>query len=275
MEGWVNTTCGGQLDSYQCPAGYGRTSCTTDPTPGTHSGCPTCQMSDVVCTCGASDDSGVPDGPPDVEPEAAVPCTLVPQSGCGTDMVCDLWQGDPNATTTCRPVTEDGGEQDTCWLDTDCGAGLTCVGYQATLSVCMRFCKTDEDCTAPGGACRLGLSSNGTPIPGVKVCTQNCDPRNNSGCPTARLRCEITAATSDPSEQHGFTACQLAGMGKQNSACQQNADCAADHGCYNTGSTKLCCHYCSNDSDCPDAGASCHLTTKSWTVGTVSYSFCW
>ena len=49
VEGWAEASCQDPF-KYVCPAGYTRTSCIAGGM-GTHGGCSSCQMVDVVCKC--------------------------------------------------------------------------------------------------------------------------------------------------------------------------------------------------------------------------------
>src|SRR3972149_4766692 len=133
-------------------------------------------------------DAGAPAAGP---PDAVANCSLVPQSGCPMGQSCDL-DGDRLSTggTICR-MTGTGRDSNECTLETDCAAGYSCIG-STTAASCMELCRTDADCTAPGGLCLIEIvdgAGNTIPGPGpggkVVVCTQNCDVVTSSGCPAA------------------------------------------------------------------------------------------
>jgi len=197
--------------------------------------------------------SSLPDagpGDPDAEP-ACSPCELVPQCGCADGEACDLGGANPaQGSTECRPVLVPGTTTSTCTDSTSCAAGHVCLGVTAEAS-CKRYCTGDEHCDGGGGVCVIEVTSGGTPIPGVKVCSPDCDPFTSSGCPSGWA----CGAYSDVQEQRNFTWCRVPGQGGNNSICSDDGQCAAGFVCLNVASTRRCKKYC----DRGDSNPGCSL----------------
>lgn len=122
-------------------------------------------------------DAGAGDAAADIACKTVPPndkCGLDPQCGCGNDETCDVTNTTTGATSC---VTAGGGTLGRqCVATGDCLAGLTCQ-----YGVCRPYCSTpNTSCTMPGtGLCTtvLDQSANPKPVPNVKVCTIDCDPR--------------------------------------------------------------------------------------------------
>jgi hypothetical protein len=261
IEGWNTLTCGG-VWAAKCPSGYVRTSCKIDPYLGTHGGCPDCYMAGFTCQCLHAGDSGA---------DPSNPCTLMPQQGCSSDTACDLVPGDRWGNTACRAVSKPGKEVDRCQTVEECAAGYRCMA--SAPGVCMKYCSSDADCTSPGGLCMmLRVTVGGYTVPGVFVCSQNCDPITSSGCPSGALRCTVDRSN----DGRTYTVCEGAGSGAQNAACTKARDCASGYQCYNHGAGSQCSRICLNDSDCAsESGTTCHPTTIGWPLADKTYSACY
>ena len=209
-------------------------------------------------------------GPPD----AVANCSLVPQSGCPMGQSCDL-DGDRLSTggTICR-MTGTGRDSNECTLDTDCAAGYSCIG-STTAASCMELCRTDADCTAPGGLCLIEIvdgAGNTIPGPGpggkVVVCTQNCDVVTSSGCPAAWGCHPYLDGT------RGLTACTEAGGSGQGASCTNDTSCLAGYSCYNTGTAMQCLKNCRiGAGGCP-GGTSCGSLNPPFVLGGTEYGAC-
>jgi hypothetical protein len=100
--------------------------------------------------------------------------------------------------------------------ETDCAAGLACVGGR-----CERFCAVDEDgddtCGYQGRACApLGDS------PARGVCLEPCLPWDDETCADNRACLPIV---------EGFGYCRELGEAAAGQACAEDWDCRADLGC--------------------------------------------
>jgi hypothetical protein len=167
-----------------------------------------------------------------------------------------------------------------CGAGAECAPGLLCVltdPTPPTVSTCAKFCEVDGDCTAPGGLCILGLNDgSGGLIPDVLLCTEDCSPVTNVGCPIAGTACQLGK------EQDGlgrlFTRCGPAGAGTQNAACATTDDCAAGYGCITPqGSNAVCLRWCNvAQPSCPGITTCVPLTIDGANVqiGAVQYGAC-
>lgn len=197
------------------------------------------------------------------------PCKLVaPQCGCAAGEGCTLDNTGARVCQTAGGVAPGGN----CSSD-DCAPGGICLGTTPTTPTCGKFCATDAQCAAPGGLCVVGLNDgSGNPIPGVMLCSENCNPTTNSGC-VAGTGC--TFGQEEAGQMRFFTLCRGIGSGTQGAACTVNADCAATYGCINTG-TKQCMKYCTVGSTCA-GGAACSpisINGVDIDIGGVQYGIC-
>lgn len=202
------------------------------------------------------------------------PCKLVsPQCGCAAGEMCQI---DGTGARACLPAgnVPIGG---ICDIDNDCAPGGICLATTPTISTCGEFCSTDAQCTAPGGLCAVKLNDgSGGQVPGVTLCSENCNATTNVGC-AAGTGC--TFGREAAGQMRLFTTCREAGSGTQNSSCTDDTDCAATYGCFNTGSVNECLKYCNvNAASCP-AGASCTPITigndaVEVIIGNVTYGAC-
>ncbi len=193
-------------------------------------------------------DTGTPDG----DAAACSPCRLVDQCGCNpATEACDLGGSYPSqGTTACRPVLIDGTGLDTCNDWTSCAAGYVCLGASGQAS-CKRYCSSDAECEGGGGLCVIEVTSGGTPIPGVKVCSPSCDPFTSSGCPSGWA----CGAFSDSVEQRNFTWCAVPGQGVNNAICSDDGQCAAGFTCVSVSGTHRCKKYCDKGDGSPGCAA--------------------
>ncbi len=216
--------------------------------------------------------------PPDAHPPDAMPpdaaCTLSPNAGCGSGSVCDI---DMNALmtggTTCRPSGTGKETQADCVRD-ECAGGYTCyTASKQTVASCVAFCSVDSNCTAPGGFCVLELtyenaSDQSEPVPGVKLCSQNCDPISATGCPMS-WGCEIDL---DATSGHYFTACTPVGLRTDPMSCTADSDCAVGLACVGATNQMMCKPRCIWHS--PTACTTCTQLTTHPTIGGVEYGIC-
>jgi hypothetical protein len=203
------------------------------------------------------------------------PCKLVlPQCGCGAGEACTV---DGTGTRSCVPEggAAWGGE---CGAE-DCQAGSLCILKKdvPAVSTCAKFCADDSDCQAPGGLCVFTLNDgSGGTVPGVILCSDNCDPITNTGCPVAGTSCYL--GQEQAGQQRFFTYCYGAGSGTQLASCPNGDECATTYGCFNTGSSDQCLKWCNvNQPSCPGA-TSCQMLTDangaSIVIGNITYGAC-
>lgn len=200
---------------------------------------------------------------------AMEPCSLFPQCGCSAIEACDL--NDTSTGNACRGAS--GGMDGTgCVAPTACAAGYTC-GYYGNTGSCMKFCAADTDCVGPRSLCtNLLADGTGNPIPGVKLCSSNCDPMAASDglCP-ATWSCDVYS-TTDP---RYYADCRPTGSGTQGAACSESALCAAGLTCVSLGSAMQCAKICSPPSNdgCP-AATTCSAYSPPLVIAGVQYGVC-
>jgi len=66
-----------------------------------------------------------------------------------------------------------------CLDDKACPAGTWC---DWRTDACMPFCDSPADCAGTGGDCVSAKTSGSKSVPGVTVCTSNCDPVSSTSC---------------------------------------------------------------------------------------------
>jgi hypothetical protein len=197
------------------------------------------------------------------------PCKLTPpQCGCAAGEQCSL----VGVNRQCIPAGNVGQGQD-CGAS-DCSVGLQCIQTTPTVATCMAFCEDDNDCVAPGGLCVVTLSDGmGGSIPDATLCTENCNPISNVGCPVAGTSCQVGQESTGL--MRFLTFCTEAGNKTQYALCNPSAnDCAPGYGCFNDGIDDLCLKYCDfgNGGVCP-AGASCFDIQVQ--IGNTFYGACY
>ena len=199
------------------------------------------------------------------------PCKLtIPQCGCAAGEQCSL----DAAGRACIPAGNTANGQEC--VGAECGPGLLCIKTAANVSTCGKFCDVDSDCVAPGGLCIIGLNDGaGNPIPGVTMCTENCDPTTNIGCPAAGTACEV--AQESAGQMRFLTHCTASGAGQQGAICVTGADCAPKFSCFNTNNPAAvkCLKNCkaSAPNGCP-AGTTCLFFMTPELVGNEEYGAC-
>lgn len=210
-------------------------------------------------------------GAPPVCEEA--PCKLIaPQCGCPDGNKCSV---DNQGALVCAAEGEALlGEE--CDASDPCIAGLICVVTKSTappVSTCMKFCETDIQCKMPGGLCVFELNdANGDPIESATLCTQNCDPLTNTGCPVPETSCQ--AAKEEGSTMKSYTFCTGAGLGGQGATCATAEDCQAGFGCFTVGMELQCLKWCSSQSATCPGGTTCQIPDPAITIDTVAYGAC-
>src|SRR6185369_5042512 len=122
---------------------------------------------------------------------------------------------------------------DPCTGQFDCGPSTICVGGGAA-GICDKFCDSDADCTSMGGFCAVKLSDGTTSgsIQGVTLCTNDCDPTVNTGCP-AGMTCRI--GQEQTGQMRWFGICGAAGTLGQGSSCTSGNDCLPRFDCFGFG----------------------------------------
>ena len=200
------------------------------------------------------------------------PCKLtVPQCGCPAGEQCSI----NGSTRACVPSGNTPNGQPC--ASAECSPGLLCASTGPNVtSTCTKFCDGDADCVAPGGLCIIGLNdANQNPLPGVTLCTENCDPTTNIGCPAAGTSCVV--GQEQGGQMRFFTRCLGSGAGHQGATCVSNVDCAPKFGCFTTTNPAAvkCLKNCkvSAPNGCP-AGTKCTFFQPAELVGAEEYGAC-
>lgn len=196
------------------------------------------------------------------------PCKLTsPQCGCSPDRQCSV-----NAMGDRECIVKGTAPIGASCGSTECVPGAMCVGPTSTSLSCLEFCDDNSDCTGPGGICYFTLDDgSGGMVPGVKLCSQNCDPTTNSGCASG-LGCQVVR---DMATNQVFTFCAQAGTGGDTAACVNGfTDCKAQFGCFNNGTSDICLQWCTiGGAACP-GGLTCYSLQTPLIVGATEYGVC-
>jgi len=138
-----------------------------------------------------------------------------------------------------------------------CEPGATCIG-----SGCKRFCSQTGDCLS--GASCVAVLGNTDPIPGMKVCTDHCQPWNQYSC-TGGLMCL---------HYPGYGDFLCVPGGTSTGSCTDASQCAPGRVCIDTGSGKgECLKWCRNAADCV-GGTKCQAEAMAY-WGTTPVSVCY
>jgi len=172
------------------------------------------------------------------------PCRLVsPQCGCAAEQACYL----SGSTRAC--TTEGGSALGTpCTGAAGCVAGGACLGVSAdaavSLTQCYPHCDSDTDCSSGSLCSDVRDSTTMMPIPGVGVCSSNCDLRSSSGCATG-ARCHVFQ--EEAGAMRWYTDCVgPQGTGGQGAACTNLLDCQPGFLCAGAAGASRCLRWCTS-----------------------------
>ena len=169
------------------------------------------------------------------------PATL----SCGTGMTCAVNCAAMQGQCVAAGATPGGGA---CTRNADCAPGTQCFNYtgpSCNVGVCLKYCKTDNDCTTSMGAgslCQGNVpcaADGGTVLTSYHTCTFGCDPRGDatSGCPSG-LHCFLV----DTMDQVDCACTEATRIRTAGQACTRGVDCAPGLIC--NKSTSLCQKIC-------------------------------
>ena len=194
---------------------------------------------------------------------------------CGADGFCHA----ANDTSDCRtvpgtdaapsggdaPASGTGGQGVQCDEVGDCAASFVCVGNSAGRS-CHELCTDDSQCDGTGGLCNLNVGTTSQ-----KICTTNCNPLTNTGCP-ASWACHVG---KNPNTNRDHTDCHVVGTGTQNASCAKLEDCAAGFACINLSPSR-CMKYCikGGTSTCPGGTTCTSVGGGGYHIAGVEYGIC-
>ncbi len=216
---------------------------------------------------GAGEPSGGPGATSSTGPSCSEqPCKLVaPQCGCAAGEQCTVDEQGDRGCGVEGSVAEGG----ICGGGDLCGPGTLCIGYDGFDSLCAAFCEQDGDCEAPGGKCLVEIAS----LPGVTLCTTDCEPISNQGCAVAGLSCQVGATATE-----GYTGCAPAGSVAAGEVCDANNLCRAGLVCLpTTANDDRCFAWCNVDNpncgDVPCQGLEIEMGVPLM-IGNVHYGVC-
>jgi len=196
------------------------------------------------------------------------PCKLViPQCGCAEGLKCTV-------NSTERICTQDGtqNEGEQCSDTEGCKAGFLCVQTKTdvpTISTCMEFCSDDTQCEGAGGICNVTLDG----ISGVILCSQSCDPVEDTGCPVNKTHCEVVQEAAG--QKRTYTRCVGEGASVAGDPCASSQDCTSGHGCLldpNQGGL-VCLEWCKVGGAACAQGL-CTSINPPYLVDAVEYGVC-
>jgi hypothetical protein len=139
--------------------------------------------------------------------------------------------------------------------DDNCGAGLVCLKEMCgnNLGRCYKLCATNDQCV--GSVCTIMVTDLRGVDTGYKTCDiplTDCDPVNNTGCPSPAFNCYLTSASQ--------TLCDCPGGatgGLNGAACTYYRDCAPGYICIGVGAGFQCRFACSAANPACPMGSTC------------------
>jgi hypothetical protein len=121
-----------------------------------------------------------------------------------------------------------------CGNDTACAPNTWCDHFTGT---CERICEDASDCVA-GAKCVTAPKATGGLIPGLKICTSNCEPVTASPCGPG-----VTCAFDSSADVQGFD-CFVSGLKKEAAACTASRDCDKGLLCLDGATADTCERWC-------------------------------
>jgi hypothetical protein len=192
-------------------------------------------------------------------------CGVFPQCGCNAGQMCNIEDANGKALCSVAGTTppygacgpNDNG-------DGTCVAGTTCVN-----GTCMPFCGGNGDCS--NGVC-VGVTSGGTAIPGMQVCTLNCDPQNPSTASGSYGACGSGTRCMPSTDRNTYCESPTKAAGTQDKACNDDSGCAPGFTCQGAG---YCSKYCKVGVSGQCAGTTCYAFSPKQYAGTIQFGYCY
>jgi hypothetical protein len=193
------------------------------------------------------------------------PATL----SCGSDMTCAVNCAAMQGQCVVAGSTPGGGS---CTRNADCSPGTQCFNYagpSCAVGVCLKYCKTDNDCGSMGaGSLCQGkvpcATDGGTVLTSYHTCTFGCDPRGDgtTGCPSG-LHCFLV----DTMDQVDCACTEATRTHTENLPCTRGVDCAPGLICdKSTAKCQKICRIGSGATDCA-SGQVCTALTNDQLYG--------
>jgi hypothetical protein len=199
------------------------------------------------------------------------PCKLVePQCGCAADEMCAVIN---TGAIECHSPVGDVSIGQVCTGLYSCEPGSLCTLKSSSTSTCTRYCDADAQCG--GGLCLIQLNDPQNPgqvLPGVTLCSDDCNPVTNVGCPAGLgLGCQL--GQQQDGAMTVFSVCNGAGNGGQYATCADQEDCAPGFACFDTGVLE-CLQYCNPPNGICSGGATCVSFNPQLFYKGVEYGAC-
>jgi hypothetical protein len=189
---------------------------------------------------------------------------------CPTGQRCTLNHNVPINTTFCEMGNGMQGEFMSCdpsQTSDNCLRSTVCLGVNATVRVCRKFCNADGDCGQ--NVCAIIIGNTNGPL---HACAQRCQVLNQSSCTITGEACYLGLNASDQPTQQ----CSTAGTRTEGQTCTIANDCMPGLMCINSrvgdASGGFLCHkacnftgtgQCSPSGDCMNNGNCCGLSGQS------------
>jgi hypothetical protein len=171
-------------------------------------------------------------------------CEYLPGYACGCDTpgtkctVTNPQTGEANCDTY-----QQGPIYGRCGSDADCDKGAWC---DLLMGVCKPICSTTADCDdRDGQECIPAETEAGQSIPGLRVCTSQCDPLAPGAVCGPNVNCVALTDTSFD--------CWVAGAGGKGAPCGSPLDCKPGFLCVDFDDLIRCRPWCGE----PDTGSDC------------------
>ena len=181
---------------------------------------------------------------------------------CGAGMTCAVNCAAMQGQCVAAGTTAPGGLCNT--GNVDCQPGTQCFTYSDTacrVPVCLKFCKTDNDCgpAGSGSVCQGKVPCNvdgGAVLTAYHTCSFACDPRGaaTTGCP-AGLSCFVV----DTMDQVDCSCIQPTRVKAEGDPCARGVECQPGLICdLSTSKCQKVCKRSENNTDCA-AGQTCTM----------------
>ncbi|WP_236605371.1 hypothetical protein [Sandaracinus amylolyticus] len=196
---------------------------------------PGMQCAGEVCVRGsATSDAGT----------CASPCDPVARCGCDEGSRCGVIAGEIECYASTGTVSLEGA----CTSSAECAEGLGCHGGR-----CLEYCDASSDCELEDAYCGRESHAGVSALPeGVRLCTEECDPRTDEGC--AEGSCSL-AFGGDPEIS---TWCRPVGTTVIGEACERDQQCVAGALCTHVAALggRACVAFCTVGETCA-GGTTC------------------
>jgi hypothetical protein len=192
------------------------------------------------------------------------------ECGCSSAQKCSV-TNEATGAASCIPAGGLG-LHEKCTADADCAKGSWCDHFTGT---CEEICLSSADCD--GGTCVNAPQVNpASTIPGLQVCTANCEPVTTAPCGSG-----VTCAFDASSTVQGFD-CFVSGLNPEGAMCNLSRDCDKGLVCIVVGSKKSCERWCTpvgttfpgTANHCASAKPKCVAFSTPFTRNGVEYGTC-